>query len=431
MWVQLDSITPREDNLNRLARWLQLGAWLNGFLLLGSLIALAFLGVSSPDFARFFALNIPATASLWVLVLLVGNLGACLLMTIGILAQENWTWLVGISTIVINVLIGVSWLSVIALLTVIIMLVVMVQMLRDRKAFHTNPVMVKELRGRMRGIRSFAIISVFLALMGVFTVLLYLVALSQISGNTIIESGQLGRTLFRGIVGVELALIVLIMPALTAGAITGERERHTFDLLETTLLPVPSLLIGKMLSALGYIVLLIFAAIPLQSVAFLFGGVSQTEVILAVLCLGSTALLVGSLGIFLSTGTENTLTATVRVYILVLVMMIALPAISQIVFSSAFGSAINGVGVIDDNPLLETRTIYTDMILSGLNPITTALHTQQILVNQQDTLLFNIRLASNGQILTVLAPWVILLVSYSSLSAILLLLAIQRMKRDR
>ena len=44
----------------------------------------------------------------------------------------------------------------------------------DLRAFRLNPVMVKELRGRMRGVRGFAIISIFLTLMSFFTILLYL-----------------------------------------------------------------------------------------------------------------------------------------------------------------------------------------------------------------------------------------------------------------
>src|SRR5690606_6689202 len=112
----------------------------------------------------------------------------------------------------------------------------------------------------------------------------------------------------------ELMLIIFIAPAFTAGAVTGERERKTYDLLQITLLPRPSFIIGKLESALGYIFLLLLAAIPLQSIAFLFGGVSETELIISFVILVVTAIALGTIGLYFSTAAERTLTASVRAY---------------------------------------------------------------------------------------------------------------------
>ncbi|MFN8375727.1 MAG: hypothetical protein U0694_23005 [Anaerolineae bacterium] len=77
----------------------------------------------------------------------------------------------------------------------------------------------------------------------------------------------MGRLLFAGIVGIELLLIIFIAPSFTAGSITGERERKTYDLLQTTLMSSPMFVIGKLESALSYVLLLLLSAIPLQSIA--------------------------------------------------------------------------------------------------------------------------------------------------------------------
>ena len=77
--------------------------------------------------------------------------------------------------------------------------------------------------------------------------------------NAVIRSA----TLAAGVVGIELLLIIFIAPSFTSGAITGERERQTYDLLRTTLLATPSFITGKLESSLGYILLLLLAAIPL------------------------------------------------------------------------------------------------------------------------------------------------------------------------
>jgi len=301
---------------------------------------------------------------------------------------------------------------------------------RDIGAFHANAVATKELRGRMRGVRSFAIITIFLLLMGSFTVLLYMLQLPRLNTNDTIITGELGRLLFVGVIGIELLLIVFIVPALTAGAITGERERKTYDLLQTTLLSAPTFIVGKMESALGYIMLLLLSAIPLQSIAFLFGGVSGTEVLIALALLSVTGISLGALGMFFSAMTERTMTATVRVYTVAVVLVFGLPLVSFLLFGGAFASAITGTAVTANTPLQESVLIYGDMITSSLNPVTSAFYTQQILIDRQVIALFDVQLASNGNTIPVIAPWVLTSVIYTGITGVLILLAVWQMRRS-
>ena len=142
-----------------------------------------------------------------------------------------------------------------------------------------NPVVLKELRGRMRGPRAFIVLTLYLLLMSGFVALLYLVYIASVNSAVSGNSGQLvGKFVFGAVVGIELLLVCFIAPAFTAGAISGERERQTYDLLRTTLLPAQALVLGKLASALSYMLLLLVAAFPLQSLAFLLGGVGPEEV---------------------------------------------------------------------------------------------------------------------------------------------------------
>ena len=72
-----------------------------------------------------------------------------------------------------------------AILAIIPLVVVGVMTVGDLRAFRMNPVMLKELRGRMRGVRGFAIITIFLSLMSFFTLLLYLLRLP--SGGVVVD----------------------------------------------------------------------------------------------------------------------------------------------------------------------------------------------------------------------------------------------------
>ena len=73
-----------------------------------------------------------------------------------------------------------------------------------------------------------------------------------------------------------------------------------------------------MVSALSYIFLLIFAAIPMASLVFIYGGVSPREMLKALIVLVCTAIMLGTVGIFISTWLKRTARATVMSYLVVL-----------------------------------------------------------------------------------------------------------------
>ena len=164
-----------------------------------------------------------------------------------------------------------------------------------------NPVTLKELRGRMRGARAFITLVIYLGLMSAFVSLLYALYVSSGSNyysgyNAGPDRQLLGKFVFGAVVGIELLLVCFICPAFTVGAISGERERQTFDLLRTTLLRARALVLGKLVSSLSYAALLLVAALPLQSLAFLLGGVAAEEVAIASVLLLSTAFLYSAAG---------------------------------------------------------------------------------------------------------------------------------------
>ncbi len=189
-----------------------------------------------------------------------------------------------------------------------------------------NPVVLKELRGRMRGARAFIVLTVYLVLLGSFSSLIYVaISESSTSAGGQVTVGEIGRTLFGGVVAIEMLLVAFIAPAFTSGAISGEREHQTYDLLRTTLLPPRSFVLGKLLSAMSYVLLLLLAAIPLQSIAFFFGGVAETEIVLSFVILAATALLFSTIGIFFSARSRRTLSASVLTYAATMVIMFGLP----------------------------------------------------------------------------------------------------------
>ncbi len=428
-------MTPREKLLRRSSLLMLAGAVVN------FLAAIAFIGLSihaaNQNPALFsqlqaallsdFAVSADA-AALLVIAGVLANMAVLLVLSAVILAQELWTVMTAWLLMALNLAALLVYGFNAALLAIAPLLLVGLMSLGDLRAFRLNPVMVKELRGRMRGARGFAIISTFLLLMSFFTLLLYLL---RVPAGGVVVTGELGRQLFIGVLFIELMLIIFIVPALTAGAITTERERKTYDLLQTTLITKATFVVGKLQSALGYIVLLLLSAIPLQSIAFLFGGVSEAELLLALIVLLASAIVLGAFGMFFSSFTERTLAATVRTYSVAIGITVGLPVVALTLFQNAYANVVNSVAAgVSDSPGLEAATIYLDMIATSLNPILATLRSQQMLIDHQQLVTMRVTLSSNGASIPILSPWVLLTLTYLSVTALLTLFAIRRMERQ-
>ena len=178
-----------------------------------------------------------------------------------------------------------------------------------------NPVLGRELRERMRTGRAFVVLGVFLALL-MLTV--YLVYQGRESTGLIeldlARQTQLGRDLYEWVLFVMLALVLFFVPGLTAGAIAGERERQTLLPLQVTLLRPRSILFGKVLAGMSFLVLLLVAALPVTMVAYLLGGIRLWDGLKGLGAICIVAFLLTAMIASLSTFTRRVQTATLMAY---------------------------------------------------------------------------------------------------------------------
>ncbi len=184
-----------------------------------------------------------------------------------------------------------------------------------------NPIIVKELRSRMRGPRAFITLTVILLLMGALMYGFYQIILATTRYSSIL-SPQIGQAMFASLVFLELFMICIITPAVTAGAISSEKEKQTYEMLMSTPLSPTRILLGKFISAMTYVFLLLFAAVPLASVVFTFGGVAPLQMLRALLMLLLIAFTLGVLGVFMSALFGRTGWATVASFISVVVLSV-------------------------------------------------------------------------------------------------------------
>lgn len=178
-----------------------------------------------------------------------------------------------------------------------------------------NPIVAKEYRTRMRTWRSPTAITIYIVLLGGIGWAVFAATTANQTGSIVQASpGGLGSQLFTFLVLFQVALIAFMTPALTAGAISGERERQTIDLLFVTPIPPFSIIWGKLLASISFIVLLLVISVPLFSLVFLFGGVEIDQVMEAFLVTAVTALTLGLVGVAFSTLFRRSLAATVAAY---------------------------------------------------------------------------------------------------------------------
>lgn len=223
----------------------------------------------------------------------------------------------------------------------------------------------KELRGRMRGRRAFAVLTLYLVLLGVFVWGMYeferdaAVAEAFRNGTPfgitpVALSAQIGQAIFAGLLVTLTILVAVLAPAFTTGAISLEREKQTLDLLVTTPLSPLGLVVGKLGAALAYVFLLIMASIPFMAIVFLFGGVGPEDIIRAYVLLAAVAVGFGAIGLFVSALVKRTQVATVLTYVTVLVLLAGTWVIWYFLYAtsgiSAPGGFVPGTGAAAGRP---------------------------------------------------------------------------------
>jgi ABC-type transport system involved in multi-copper enzyme maturation permease subunit len=176
-----------------------------------------------------------------------------------------------------------------------------------------SAIIVKELRGRMRGRRAFVIVTLYVLLLAVFAWMFQRLSEETVEGLSSYGGGQatyasatVGRSVFLGLMMVQTLMVAVLAPAATAAAISSEREHQTLDLLAVTPISSIAIVLGKLLSALAWVFVLILASIPVTALVFVFGGVGPDDVVRGYAVLFATVIGLGSVGIFFSALTRRT-----------------------------------------------------------------------------------------------------------------------------
>jgi ABC-type transport system involved in multi-copper enzyme maturation permease subunit len=309
-----------------------------------------------------------------------------------------------------------------------------------------NPIIIREMRGRMRGRRAFIVLGLYLLLLSCVVGSVYSSAYSgssnyhysyNITAPSIQYGPTIGKTIFASTILLLLLIISHVAPAFTAGAITGEREQKTYEALIITPLRAHQIVWGKLGSVFTFMVLLMLASLPVQSLAFLFGGVALEEVLIAALALTMTALAFGALGLYVSSLTRTTAASIIITYGLLLPFLYGLPfmlgqflALLGPLFSATLffnNTNLTTLGAVVAL-LVGLLMLYGGGFLLSINPFSAAIITALIAANGDGYFFFSAPVGP-GLSLWFVSPWVVYVIFYALFTLLLMRLTARRLAR--
>ena len=196
-----------------------------------------------------------------------------------------------------------------------------------------STIMSKELRSRFRGRRAFVVLTLYLGILALIAYGAYISAVPAARQPGLVgpdgtavgaanASAIVGQAIFAMLSVFQLLLVAFLAPAFTTGAISLEREKATLDLLITTPLRPGAIVVGKLLSALAFVVLMIVAGIPVSALVLMYGGAAVEDIVRAQIVLFAAAIGFGVIGLFCSALIKRTQSATVVAYSTVLFLTV-------------------------------------------------------------------------------------------------------------
>lgn len=179
-----------------------------------------------------------------------------------------------------------------------------------------NPIIRRELLGLLRTPKAIAIQIGFVA-----AIVLLVVAVWP-DNATVNLGGRQARQLLGVFVYGLLVSLMLLAPAFPATTIVRERQTGTLTLLLTSPLSPLAILLGKIISSMGFVVLLLVLSLPAAACCFVMGGVAWQTVAMAYGVLFVVALQYATLGLAVSSKVKTTDSALRVTYGLILLMSV-------------------------------------------------------------------------------------------------------------
>lgn len=181
-----------------------------------------------------------------------------------------------------------------------------------------NPVLQYELLSNLRLLRAFLLLFAYVAILGCVVYLAWpqsqtLDLAQPVAAKRLVSLFFLGQYL----------LASLMTPSFAAGAITGEKERQSYEMLLASPLRPGAIVLGKLLAALCHLAILMISSLPIVMLCLPLGGVSPYEVLAAYVAMISSVGLSGMICLWASSYFSRTSASLVVSYLMILPLSMA------------------------------------------------------------------------------------------------------------
>ena len=211
-----------------------------------------------------------------------------------------------------------------------------------------NPILSFSATRRMRSFKTLLIAAVYVVVMLAVTLLI----MGRLLGNeATFHSIRNSVTCYQAQMVTQFILILLIAPAMTSGAIAGERERQTLELLLVTNTRSFRIVIGKAMESFAMLALLIVCGFPVMCLTMIAGAVTLPQILIGELFLLLIAFAAVSVGVFSSTLARSTVASGVISYLILLAI-----------------GGLTLIPLIMDFPVEVTSVVYDTSSLAALAP---------------------------------------------------------------
>ncbi len=197
-----------------------------------------------------------------------------------------------------------------------------------------NPVLRREAITTMRTWKTYGALVVFLAISAIGAG--FFIYVSMFQNYDLSFDPSLMVYLYVVLAAVQMGLVLLTAPAIAAGSISGERERQTLDLLLVTKMRPISIVMGKMLSSLAYVLLLVVSTMPVFAIAFYFGSISMLHVLQLMAFVLCSACMVGAISVYFSCKFKKTIVSIVLMYLVIGVLCFGTLLLLAFVYLSSY-----------------------------------------------------------------------------------------------
>jgi ABC-type transport system involved in multi-copper enzyme maturation permease subunit len=181
-----------------------------------------------------------------------------------------------------------------------------------------NPVLQNELVANLRQTRTFVLLFAYVAILGLLVFAAW-PAEQRIDMSNSDMAGPLVNLLFLG----QYMLMSLMAPSFAAGAITGEKERDSFEMLLASPMKPGAIVLGKLAASLCPLAELMIGSLPVVMLCLPLGGVQFFEVLAAYLAMISSIALFTMISLWCSSFFRRTSASLVVSYLLILPLAMA------------------------------------------------------------------------------------------------------------